>query len=371
MGSFSYSCRLSGLPITGGDKAVLIPLIPNGNYYDNGEEHVRKFGTTHYCSNDGPNVFFRPLAFPVFGEYDSYGCLENIEEDDNTKTLEQFFGLSIQEIVSIICSNRKDDGYDDALDVIKEGKKESRGDDYKKPKYKKEFELLIRTSGTWMRREIYDGLAQTGSSSWKDNLDLGIPAVLQSLGFKETGKTKDDRFNRVFTNGPVSLHSDGNWIQMIDSNGLYNFPALKKYCKKKGLDLDIEAISKKGMYEQIYDYILPETKSVMRDGRWEGDRIRSLFLCDRHEPSKISEFYFTETRKNGGEFLKKNIIDWHNVKGYFYIMGHYLSPVGTSPQDGEPKHTLTVINLAKTILEQDLKDRGYDEEEEEFEEEMD
>ena len=35
MGSFSFTCQLSGLPITSGEKAVIIPIIPKDHWWDN------------------------------------------------------------------------------------------------------------------------------------------------------------------------------------------------------------------------------------------------------------------------------------------------------------------------------------------------
>jgi hypothetical protein len=398
--------------------------------------------------------------FPIFGNYDDYGGMEKIEEDDNTKSLEKYFGLTIQEIVDVICCNRKDDGFSDALKVIKkkikpakdsiagekhfdkyqritgdkmpfgngrypdssgkgdkpwmvirEGKKvpatkeeydadfkliheqyarynkwketnPDETDDYGKPQYEEKYKELLKVSGAWMRREVYDGLAARKTNNYFDKVDIGTPAILKALGFKEKTSiastvknvinSNANRFNRVFTNGPVSLNSDGNWIEVGKGEHLYNLHDLKKYCKNKGLDIDISVINSKGFYEQTYDYIVPEVKKLDHHSRWEGDRVRSLFLGDdKWSGNEISKFYFKEVKSNGGEFLKKNMIDWHNVKKYFYIMGQFLSPVGTSPQDGEPKDVLAVVSLTKTILEQDLKDRGSDEEEEELEEEMD
>jgi len=249
--------------------------------------------------------------------------------------------------------------------------------DYKNPQYEEKYKLLIRASGTWMRREIYDGLAARKTNNYFDKIDLGVPAILNALGFKETTsiasaikkviKPDAERYNRVFTNGPVTLNSDGNWISVKDvrNQSFYNLTDLKEYCKNKGLDIDITSIDSKGLYEQVYDYILPTINKIDHHSRWEGDRIRSLFLTYHNwEGSTMSTFYFKEVKANKGDFLRKNMVDWHNVKKYFYIMGQFLSPVGTSPQDGEPADVLAVVNLSKIILEQDLKDGGYENEEE-------
>lgn len=110
------SCHLSGLPITGSTPACLILLKPS--YMAKYLRENPEFGTTHYVSNEGTKVFFTPFAFPIRGQYDDYGGLE-VEEDENTKVLEKYFGLPIQDIINVVTSGRKDDGFDDALKVIK------------------------------------------------------------------------------------------------------------------------------------------------------------------------------------------------------------------------------------------------------------
>ena len=66
-------------------------MVPSGPRYDYSDEKINKYGTTCYISNNGEEVFFKPAMFPIFGDYDDYGGMENIQEDDNTKTLEKHF----------------------------------------------------------------------------------------------------------------------------------------------------------------------------------------------------------------------------------------------------------------------------------------
>ena len=119
MGHFSHCCKLSGLPITGGTPVALIVMKPVKDLYDNSEKSLKQYGTTYMCSNEGTRLKYTPVWFPIIGEYDDYGRIENIVEDDNTKILEAYYGLNIQQIMDIVTSGRKDDGYDDALKVIK------------------------------------------------------------------------------------------------------------------------------------------------------------------------------------------------------------------------------------------------------------
>lgn len=64
MGCWNATCNVSNLPIFWGDKVVLIPLL--------------KVSSTRTQFNPCyPTDNFVPLGFPIFGEYDDYGRLEN------------------------------------------------------------------------------------------------------------------------------------------------------------------------------------------------------------------------------------------------------------------------------------------------------
>ncbi len=119
MGHFSHCCKLSGLPITDGTPVVLIVMKPRKDIYDNSEEHLRKYGSTYMCSNEGTRLKYIPCWFPIRGKYDDYGGITNIVKDDNTSILEGYYGLTIEQIMAIVTSGRKDDGFDDDLKVIK------------------------------------------------------------------------------------------------------------------------------------------------------------------------------------------------------------------------------------------------------------
>jgi hypothetical protein len=68
MGCWNATCNISNLPIYHGEKVVLIPLIK-----------VREKAVYNCCyANDN----FAPLGFPITGEYDEYGGLENIKTSE-------------------------------------------------------------------------------------------------------------------------------------------------------------------------------------------------------------------------------------------------------------------------------------------------
>jgi len=57
-------------------------------------------------SNDGAMCFFAPFGFPIHGRYYDYGQIEDIERDANVEMLEDFFNLSIEQILENVGDDR-------------------------------------------------------------------------------------------------------------------------------------------------------------------------------------------------------------------------------------------------------------------------
>lgn len=98
MGSFNVSCGISRLSINYGDRCALLPLI-RSPYNKNGVIE----STSMFV---GYETIFQPFCFPIFGTYDDYGSLEKIEKDSNTKAIEEYLGMSIENYVSLITDGR-------------------------------------------------------------------------------------------------------------------------------------------------------------------------------------------------------------------------------------------------------------------------
>lgn len=491
MGSFSHNCKLSGLPITSGDPVVLIVMKPVSNLYDCSEERLKEFGKTYLCSNDGPRLKFVPCWFPIKGDYDDYGGIENIIEDDNTRLLEQYYDLKIQEICDIITSGRKDDGYDDSLSLIKktfvlpddyidgedhfdrymrltgdnmpfgkgvypdssfggdnplaiyrDGKKihatkeeydadfkliheqyarynewteknPDLTDDYGKPQYQERYKELISYSGMWVHGALYDSITETPNiDRFGDKLDLGEPELLKALGFieGEIDKTKE-RYNRPFTKGNLTIYSDGTWIHISSKKSIYYLDEFSKYCAEQGEPIDVIEMVKKDRVEQTFDYILPtvniepgtpveilseedlkksyddfilnvkgfgsfkfsfDTFKRLRDRKStsrlvNGDRmILHYFMnTDMHSDEIISnpitELYINSAKEGK---LRDNVVRFWRFDGFMWSLGRFYDIVGTSPQDGDHKNVLKVLEASVKILKDTIVEYGGDEEDE-------
>jgi len=107
---------MSNISIGCGTKVAFFPLI--ANWADWYEEHygIKNDGTvklgpeTRLVSNDGCLQLYGLFSLPIFGTYNDYGGVENIEESVTTKAIEKHFGITIDEFLDCVTNSR--DFYD-------------------------------------------------------------------------------------------------------------------------------------------------------------------------------------------------------------------------------------------------------------------
>lgn len=160
MGSFYSSCSISHMRLT--DQKTSVQLLVPGWGTDL-QSHKGMI-----VSNEGAQAFYSPFGFPIHGRYYDYGYLEDIVEDKNTKMLEEYFNMSIDNIVRYIGRER---------DV---------------PKDAKNVEFYNQLSMTYFRTEVLEHL----QDGWQ-NIDLVNPKKYtsdetMSNFFKEYFKEKKD-----------------------------------------------------------------------------------------------------------------------------------------------------------------------------------
>jgi hypothetical protein len=109
MGSFSVSCGITRLTIGCGDRCVLLPLIAPKTYDEKCRAQRKdyiKISTTHLFLYN--TDMWEPFCLPIEGIYDDYGSIEKIIKNKNTEIIENYFGLSIEDFVSLITDGRRD-----------------------------------------------------------------------------------------------------------------------------------------------------------------------------------------------------------------------------------------------------------------------
>lgn len=126
MGSFNVACSISSLSISAGTEVVFFPLLPIR--YGNSRLENAKYLIY-------PNCYYQPFSLPIKGRYNDYGSVESIEEDENTKAIETFFGIGIEAFI----------------EHIGDGCPKSIKDEDKR-------EIYQQLSGMFVHREIYEEL---------------------------------------------------------------------------------------------------------------------------------------------------------------------------------------------------------------------
>lgn len=100
MGCFGASCGLSNVGINEGDEVGFTFLMPYGfrNYLG-----LPDAGITQETSS---TANFKPFLPPIYGEYDDYGSIENIQRTPTVDLLEKLFGRDIDVIMECVTQDR-------------------------------------------------------------------------------------------------------------------------------------------------------------------------------------------------------------------------------------------------------------------------
>jgi len=75
----------------------------------------------------------------------------------------------------------------------------------------------------------------------------------------------------------------------------------------------------------------------------------------------LSEAYFNAAKD--GKDIKTPAVEFWRFHHYMSSNGTFYEPCGTSPQDGEHKAVLKVLEIATAVVKSQIGERGYDEDE--------
>ncbi len=212
MGCFNVACSASKLTIGCGQKIVLFPLKIREEYTPEcswSKIHNPYYNTANFVSNDGPFGICQPFTLPIFGQYNDYGCVEEIEENEHTKYLEKYFGTSIYNIAEYFCR-----ACCDGEEMIK---------NFPDP------DKLKGIAGMFVLREVYDEYVKASLHEMKRtvyyNAPMDIP-MLENLGFTYVEDSKNERFNKIYIHPSTKdyvMMSDERWshIGKVNDDGTY------------------------------------------------------------------------------------------------------------------------------------------------------
>lgn len=273
MGSFYSTCSISDISIVGGDRMYMQLILPtwvknpysiDGEQIGCGEKGLR-------VSNEGALGEFVPFGFPIDGKYADYGNISDIKPSRNIEMLEEFFGISIKNIIDCATDDR---WYKHSYKPsIEENKKEQYKGEYKcwtiGDNKMKNLDVLKQLTVTYFRKEHYDYLTEKwiGTDSYfggeikgrlKGMIDIlpdltearptdeprkvfSLYEITDKLREKYTcvrsPKSTDDEFNEMIIR--MENHRNGSWWEEKWDHKFY-IPSISNYNMFKLLSIGEE-----------------------------------------------------------------------------------------------------------------------------------
>jgi len=229
MGCWSVHCNISKIAITAGDKCVLLPIKKN------------QYQSYQYFT-------WNPATLPIFGEYNDYGGLEDIEINNNTKLIEEYFGASIEDFVGYFTEEVTYQREDVDITTFN----------------KHTVDEMKDWNFMFIDREVYDFMANNSFN--KGHLTFGNPGILKLIGFTSNGKTADSRYTDRWMYEDKEFWSDGTWLQTPEGKGFYLFSGNEKWKNSLRSYIDIPEdkmwIGEKSM-AQLWEYLDDKTLKEM------------------------------------------------------------------------------------------------------------
>mgnify|MGYP003311534275 CR=1 FL=1 len=176
MGCFNVTGAISNSVITGGDDIVLFLGV--------------KCTSPHITNEFAPGYEFTPIALPIFGKYNDYGGIEDIQRDKNIELIEAMFGSDIDTILSLV-----DDRYvgryiekdkTELNDRLSEFEKNFKG--YLNENYKFQLATAIE------HRFVYDLMANDGPHYFGCDFERSYEKTIE-FGIEEIKDEGEDSFS--------------------------------------------------------------------------------------------------------------------------------------------------------------------------------
>lgn len=352
MGSWSVYCGISKIAITSGQECVLLPLKP-----DNGYRTYMKW---------------LPATLPIFGKYDDYGGIEDIVEDENTKLIENYFGVSIEDFCYFFTRG--------PIDI------EDTEESLQKNEEIKEWSMM------WIDRKVYDLMISTVDKNDYDlgDIDLGRSKILEMLGFTYKGQNPNNntydpkRFCHEWVKEGFTVFSDGRCLTTKETSFIHRVhskswsPGLEKFVT---IPQELSYIKSKYKW-QLWRLVHSEEDEDDRAGEllyWimgvdrSDYRFSSLLAKLRKEikepmvkkVNNIVDLYIDNIETFGDKIADLVTIrhNMHPMSGAFEPMEQYLTP-----QCGDYQHHQLLLDSFAKINKEYLSE--IDELDEELDEEI-
>ena len=256
--------------------------------------------------------------------------MQNIEENENTKFIEEYFNCKISEFCDFFTG----------------------GEGIKNPKNENELQKM---KFMFIDRNVYDFMSSHVGDEYngKGHLDFGNEGILKLLGFEYVGKNDQNqtydpkRYNQEWKFGEELFYSDGTWLHHKNGS-VYYLDSQDTYGKSSSLSNYITIpedkmwIGEKSMW-QLWKYLdedkrFEKLSYILDVDYYSYYRFSSLLktlrkhnredLVEIPKPESIAHCYLENIDKFGDN-LAELVTVRHNLNcmsGYFAPYIQYLTP---------------------------------------------
>lgn len=328
MGSWSVSCGISNIAITSGNECCIIPLIESHHEYGG----------------------YVPTTLPIFGRYNDYGGMEDIVEDENTKLIEKYLGITIAELVEFLVDGKFTYDRSEVKPITK--KLNANG----------KLEEVAKWRFMWVDKQVYEVMTKNYDKWEVGHHDYGTPEMLALLGFTlvegaEITNYDPKRFNKKYQRGDLFVYSDGRTMLSEKNRYIYytdkgcesslttymELPEELQYLKEKISREVWRIMSPKKSREQLgwvfgdrYSYDLDDTleeslqeliKSFAEEGKEMPDLLKEK-LEKANKPKSIHKQYFDNLEAFGDLLVGMTNVrsNLHPMSGRWFPHVLYLTP---------------------------------------------
>lgn len=345
MGCFNHTSSFSGVPISYGDRIVVILGLKDLNR-DNG-----------YWT---PGNNFVPISVPIRGKYNDYGGIEDVDRTPAIDVLERLFNMSVESIVE--CAERIQCDCADQIDyntihttVNKIKSKSYIGDDY---------DCVFELTYIMEHESMFDYLMSEYNKSMCDHLFWRIPQeYIEMLGYKKTKKGMDNYypiFEWKHDTLPTLIESCYIWLENEKDDYSKVHSTLRDLCKHIGCEVPDSC--KKSFFEYEFEKCIKHINSKS----YNKSKLEYSFinhqesgLFDSHEGLIFADYIlaqFEDEKEMLQEKYKKEVCEIATLIYALKKLQKTWTPTMYHSQDIDYKQNIKFLEKALEIAKEKDKD---------------
>jgi hypothetical protein len=325
MGCFNKKGCFSNMPITYGDRAVVLLGIVDMRGDD----------------NFSPGMHFTPISLPIRGTYNDYGSLENIDYVEANKVIEDKFKMNIEDVVDMFERFSMDCDYDK---MSKEAKKYVQN----LPCYFKKDRKYLQLSMVMEHEEIFDKLCNI--QDWRDEIgeDFDNDVKVVSEFIEATEKNKD-YISKTLADLKAAIEKSSTPEEKTERTVFYERLKNDTEMQESFLGFQVRSEVNTNIHRNLISF-LPYRKYGINDSIYDANYVNRSVLLDLYKDATVLPEYRKEYVDFGCLYFAMM-----NLNLVFGVSNYYSQQVN---YDECVRFVQGILDVMKQKKEKDDKERA-------------